>query len=132
MIAAPHTLTAFRERWLARRDELRALHALVDGAELCDKMVTELDDALRAEHSAVLSLREASRASGYSPDHLGRLIRTGVLRNAGRPNAPKIRLADLPKKPIPSGRLTLAPLIGKSRVQIARSVVTSMKEHDHD
>ncbi len=132
MIATPRTLSAFRERWLARRDELRTLHALVDGAELCDKMVAELDDALRAEQAAVLSLREASRASGYSADHLGRLIRAGALPNAGRPNAPKIRLVDLPRKPISWNGLTLSPQVGKSRVQIARSVVTSMKEHDHD
>lgn len=135
MIASPYILCAFRERWLTRRDELHRLHALVDGATLCDELLAELDAAIRAEGAAVLSLREAARASGYSADHLGRLVRAGLLQNVGRPNAPRIRLVDLPRKAgIGQSRddLTRTHHPAKSRVQIARSVVNSMKEHDHD
>jgi hypothetical protein len=35
-------------------------------------------------------LAEASAQSGYSQDHLARLIREGRLPNAGRPHAPRI------------------------------------------
>ena len=135
MIATPHALCAFRERWLTRRDELRRLHALVDGATLCDELLADLDIAVRSEGAAALSLREAARASGYSADHLGRLVRAGTVVNVGRPNAPKVRLSDLPRKAGAARAaedLTQTQHSAKSRVQIARSVVTSMKEHDHD
>lgn len=135
MIASPYAFRAFRERWITRRDELRRLHALVDGATLCDELLAELELAIRAEGATVLSLREAARASGYSADHLGRLVRAGVVPNVGRPNAPRIRLVDLPRK-AGTGKacddLTPTRQAAKSRVQIARSVVNSMKEHDHD
>lgn len=44
------------------------------------------------------ALRDAARASGYSAVHLGRLVRAGAEEDFGRPNAPKIRLSDLPRK----------------------------------
>lgn len=135
MIAAPLAFDALRHRWLARRDELRRLHALVDGAELCDALLADLDATVRAESAVALSLRDAAELSGYSADHLGRLIRAGTLPNVGRRHAPKIRLADLPRKasaPEPVDDLTSTRALVRSRVQIARSVVTSMKEHDHD
>ena len=98
MIAHPHTLRAFRERWLARRDELRRLHALVDGGVLCDELLTDLDQLTNDVGNEPLSLQRAAMESGYSVDHLGRLLREGRLRNAGRPNAPRIRRGDLPAK----------------------------------
>lgn len=57
-----------------------------------------LDAALDAEHDARLTLREGARESGYSADHLGRLVRQGRIPNAGRPRAPRIRRADLPHR----------------------------------
>ncbi len=98
MIANPNTFVALRERWIARRDELRRFHALVDGAVLCDELLAELDTLADESASELLSLKRAALESGYSVDHLGRLIREGRLRNAGRPNAPRIRRADLPAK----------------------------------
>ncbi len=98
MNAAPHTLAAFRARWLARRDELRRLHALVDGALLCDELLAELDRLKDDTAHEPLTLQRAAVESGYSPDHLGRLLREGKLANAGRPNAPRIRRGDLPAK----------------------------------
>ncbi len=135
MVAFPTELDALRMRWLARRDELRRLRALVDGAELCDALLADLDAALRAEHSALLSLREASRVCGYSADHLGRLVRAGILPNAGRRNAPRVRLADLPRRAGASGShddLTLRRDSIRSRVQIARSVLSSKPQEQDD
>lgn len=125
MLTSSDGLTAFRARWIARRDELRRLHALVDGAELCDALLGDLDALLSASASELLSLRQAAAESGYSPDHLGRLIREGKIPNAGRHHAPRIRRADLPRR---AGVLPPAPEIGISRVQIARSVVNAHKE----
>lgn len=98
MIANPNTLAALRERWLTRRDELRRFHALVDGAVLCDELLAELDALANDTANELLSLKRAALESGYSVDHLRRLIREGRLHNAGRPNAPRIRRADLPAK----------------------------------
>jgi hypothetical protein len=44
-------------------------------------------------------MEEAARESGYSAEHLGRLIRTGRIPNAGRRSAPRVRRGDLPAKP---------------------------------
>jgi hypothetical protein len=57
-----------------------------------------LDVALAAEQGALLTLREGARLSGYSADHLSRLLRQGHIPNAGRPHAPRIRRADLPRR----------------------------------
>lgn len=105
MIAAPLALDALRRRWLARRDELRRLHALVDGATLCEELLGELDQLADTAAAELLSLGQAAAESGYSADHLGRLIREGKLVNAGRANAPRIRRRDLPRKV----RRTVAP-----------------------
>lgn len=99
MIAISGTLAALRERWLTRRDELRRVHALVDGAMLCEDLVAELDHLTFVAENEPLSLTRASMESGYSADHLGRLVREGKLTNVGRRNAPKVRRADLPRKP---------------------------------
>lgn len=105
MIATLRTLEALRERWATRRDELRPLHALVDGATLCDELLSELDSLTNDAAREPLSLLRASMESGYSANHLGRLVREGKLQNAGRPNAPRICRGDLPMK----ARYAVAP-----------------------
>src|SRR5437773_1404763 len=63
-------INACRARWLARRDEMRRMHALVDGAELCDALLAELDAAVAESSDEALSLQQAAAESGYSADHL--------------------------------------------------------------
>jgi len=89
----------FLSRWLSRRDVLAKVGALVDGARLIDELLADLDVVRRAELDLTLTLEEAARESGYSADHLGRLVRDGRIPNAGRHHAPRIRRADLPKRP---------------------------------
>src|SRR5690242_809779 len=84
--------------WRARADELRRWAAAEAAACALERAAQELDDRLRERSSELLSLSEASEEGGYSVDHLGRLIREGRIPNAGRPNAPRIRRADLPRK----------------------------------
>ena len=64
--------------------------------EVCS---AELEAAVRGGAQELLDLKEAARESGYSADHLGRLVRDGKIPNAGRRNAPKIRRIDLPRRP---------------------------------
>jgi hypothetical protein len=46
----------------------------------------------------LLSLHSAAQESGYSVDHLGRLLREGKIPNSGRKAKPLIRRGDLPTK----------------------------------
>ena len=91
------TLKQVIARWSSRRDELRRLGAFVDGVKLCDEVLADLT-AVVSIHDEVLTLTEAARHSGYSSEHLGRLVRDGKTPNAGRPNAPRIRVHQLPCK----------------------------------
>jgi hypothetical protein len=86
------------ERWAARRDELKRLGAKVDGALLCEEVIADLRSIADAQDSETLTLAEASRRSGYSPDHLSRLIRRGILTNAGRKHKPMLLAGELPRR----------------------------------
>lgn len=93
------TLDALLANWRARREEFARFGAIVDGATLCDELLAELDCALQERDSAVLTLCEAAALSGYTADHLGRLIRQGRIPNGGRRGAPRIRVRDIPVRP---------------------------------
>ncbi len=124
------TRDEFMGRWSRRADELKRLAANVDGQRLIAELLAELALLFRDEDSQALTLREAAQESGYSPDHLGREVRAGRIPNVGRRNAPRIRRGDLPRKP---GRLLSSqPENMFARRQIARSVVTSRNERNHD
>lgn len=68
-------------------------------ALLCERHADEAEAAARRDGDVPLTIQEASRISGYSVDHLRRLISQGRIPNAGRPHAPRIRRADLPQRP---------------------------------
>jgi hypothetical protein len=55
--------------------------------------------ALNTQDDVLLTIGEAAALSGYSQDHLRKLIRARRIQNAGRPGKPLVRLADLPRKP---------------------------------
>ena len=67
-------------------------------ARAYEKCASELDDVLQEQDERLLDLQDAAALSGYSADHLGRLIREEKIQNAGRPGAPRIRIKDLPRK----------------------------------
>ena len=103
--------------------------ALVQGAGLLDEVLRDFEAVTKDYRDEPLNLTQAAAESGYSADYLGRLVKNGTIPNAGRPNAPRIQRASLPRKagrlrpPSNSGHLTSA-----SPGQIARAVVTSDKE----
>ena len=55
-----------------------------------EKCANALEEAFSEQEETPLTLQEAAELSGYSADHIGRLIREGKIPNAGRPKAPRI------------------------------------------
>lgn len=92
------TLDELRAQWAARRDDLGRLRAHVDGAAIIERFLADLDECERATADEPLSLQRAASMSGYSAEHLARLVRQGRIPNAGRPHKPLIRAGDLPRK----------------------------------
>jgi len=95
---------------------------------VCDEFLADLGEIEQAQTREKLTLEEAAEESGYSADHLRRLIRAGTVPNAGRRHAPLILRANLPRKP---GHLRAEQLgiinAASSREQIVRAVVTSAR-----
>lgn len=116
----------FLRQWSSRRDDFARVSAMVDGAAIVDALLADLSALFGTEEDAPLTLSEASRESGYSADHLSRLVRLGAIPNAGRPRSPRIRRKDLPRK---ASSLSLPrprpQLLGATPEDIARSVVNS-------
>ncbi len=91
-------LAALCERW---RDEAATLRRRGAEAQACvlEQCAEELEAGVREAELEALTLQEAAVESGYSTDHLGRLVREGKVQNVGKPNAPRIRRCNLPRKP---------------------------------
>ena len=114
--------------WLATAKVFRE-HAEERVAIAYERCATHLEEALVRAGEEPLSLQEAAEESGYSADHLGRLVRDGKLPNAGRPNAPRIRRADLPSKP-PRRQVPVAepkPRRETSPRQIVQSIIEEIE-----
>ena len=92
--------------WRDRASALQPYAAAAAAAFLT--AADELSAALADSEDALLSLEAAARESGYSSDHLGRLVKSSQLTNHGRKHAPKVRRGDLPRKP--PGALILAEM----------------------
>lgn len=123
------TIEALAKDWRSRAGKLRDWAAAEEVAHAWEEAARELESVLAAEEQELLNLQQASHRSGYSPDHLGRLIREGKLPNSGRVNAPKIRIGDLPRKPggipaIAAGEHTnqAKEFIARALLDVARAV----------
>ena len=68
-------------------------------AVLAESFATDLEEALRAAGGEALDLEAAGQESGYSVQHLARLVRKGRIVNAGTEHRPRILRRDLPRKP---------------------------------
>ena len=83
--------------WRETASELRRFGAVGQACTL-EQCADDLDEAWRDWQQEPLTLEEAGEKSGYSADHLGRLVREGKIPNAGRSGAPRIARRDLPVK----------------------------------
>jgi len=85
-------------RWRSLAEQQRALGAEAQACTL-EWCASDLETALRAWRNEILTLDQAATESGYTTEHLGRLLREGKIPNGGERGAPRIRRADLPRKP---------------------------------
>jgi hypothetical protein len=109
-------------RWQARLAEWQRVDASVKGSVVAAEVVADLRTLATADAEVSLTLTEAARRSGYSADHLGRLVRAGTIANAGRPNAPRVRLGDLPRKALALPTAGHRGKLQSNRGRIARSI----------
>lgn len=115
-------------RWEARLAEWRQFKSQVDGAKVCEEVLEDFRAWQDAEENQLISLTDAARSSGYSREHLGRLVREGKIANHGSVQRPLVRRADLPTKPghLP-GSEEDDEFTTSSKRQIVRSVVAQGK-----
>ena len=95
--AAHASLQTLLDAWLRQAEALRRY----GGGNLAltlERCADELEATLRERDETTLTLTDAARESGYSREHLGRLVRDGKIPNAGRPGAPRIARRHLPRK----------------------------------
>jgi hypothetical protein len=95
LVNSSSTLGDLPAAWRARAEDLKHWAAADGAACALERAAEELERVLKAEAETLLTLTEAAARTGYSRDHIGRLVRTGAVANAGRKNAPKVRLGDL-------------------------------------
>ena len=95
-------------------------------ATAIERCAEDLEATLVERDETTFSLVEAARESGYTAEHLGRLVRDGKIPNAGRPGAPRIALKDLPRKAAaldPTRLAEKSPRRDVSNVQIVQSII---------
>ena len=83
--------------WRALAAQQRRLGA-DSQARILEFCADELAAALLRAGDELLSLSRAAQESGYSADHLSRMVREGRIPNSGRKAKPLIRRKDLPVK----------------------------------
>lgn len=97
-VAADVGVPALVARW---RDEagLFRRRGQASLADLLESVAAELHEAIEADRLQLLTLHQAAAESGLSYSGLEKAVRAGRIPNAGRPGQPRIRRADLPRKP---------------------------------
>lgn len=123
-------LTGLADRWREEADTLREYGAerLATAAERHAEQLKRAHEAYRNEP---LTPAEAAEETGYTADHIRRLIRDGKLPTAGDSSPVQVRRAHLPRKPghAASGGRTRDGGPG-SRTRVARTVVNSDQGDD--
>jgi hypothetical protein len=114
-------------KWTDRARKLREWAAAKAAARVWEAAARELEVALLDADDELLNLQEASATSGYSAEHLGRLVRQGRIPNAGRPNAPRIRARDLPRKPGVDRRPLFHEGLPTGKTAVVRQIVEGLR-----
>jgi hypothetical protein len=113
--------------WRERADYLRE-YGDTNSAKLWELAAVELERAWTTFGEDTLSLADAARECGYTPGHLGALVKRGLIPNAGRTGAPRIRRCDLPvKTPGGPGRPS-RPRAVPLRADVRRAAISTIEE----
>ena len=92
------------------------------GAAIWERAAEMVEESLRQSEWELLTLPQAAQESGYSTDHLGRLIHEGKIPNSSAVAGSKsILRMHLPRKP-GHGVAPLHTTVPSSRLQAARAV----------
>jgi hypothetical protein len=94
------TRDELRALWAAKRELFGRIRAYVEGSRIIDEFLADMARVERDEQGTLVSLSDAAALSGYSVEHMGRLVRRGDLRNYGRKGAPRVRVGDLPPRKV--------------------------------
>lgn len=86
------------DKWRFEAEHMRVRYGDERAAHLLEAVAVELEAASRMETGRIVGLSEAVAISGYSRDHLRRLIRAGSIPNRGKRGAPLVSVFDLPVK----------------------------------
>jgi hypothetical protein len=89
-------LTDLPTAWRARADDLAPFAGAA--AEAFRRAAAELEATLAAAADEPLTYAEAREESGYSERRLREMVAEGLIPNAGRKGAPRIRRCDLPRR----------------------------------
>lgn len=123
------SVQSLRDDWLKQAEALRR-YGGGNLAIVLERCADELEATLRERDETTLTLTDAARESGYTREHLGRLVRDGKIPNAGRPGAPRIARRHLPRKhrePESPASPALARKEGRRQVS-GRGIVRSIIE----
>lgn len=88
-----------REYLAEREVEWAKFRVSVDGAAFCAEVRRLLEEECCAAQGELVDLKSAAALSGYSTDHLRRMVRTGEVRKSPNSKRPRFRRGDLPRKP---------------------------------
>jgi hypothetical protein len=113
------------DEWRALAAQQRRLGAEAQ-ARILDFCADELAAALLRAGDELLTLARAAQESGYSVDHLARMVRQGKIINSGRKSKPLIRRADLPKKTLKcQAPPSISPQSGYIQGMLFRDIINS-------
>lgn len=87
-------------KWEHKGAEFDALAASVDAAAMCQLFLADLHALDADSDDDWISIPQAAAFSGYSKQHIRRLIQSGQLAAVGEGKARRVRLGTLPRKPI--------------------------------
>ena len=119
------TPTELPNEWRTLAAQQRRLGA-DSQARILDFCADELAAALRRAGDEVLTLARAAQESGYTTDHLSRMVRQGKIPNSGRKSKPLIRRSDLPKKTLKSeAPPCFSPQSGYIKHRLFRDIINS-------
>lgn len=94
----PRGVPSLAQRW--RLDAVRYEEdRLPTVAAVLLRCAEQLEGATRESESALVTLTDGARLSGYSPRQLSRLVHRGRIPNYGSETRPKVAVGDLPRKP---------------------------------